>query len=292
MELSINLGYIRGGRAAKTKRTLETAARLCREGGIRYVNYISNFETEDWEEQAHRDREILDNAGIIVEQSHAPYNRYGVYESNDRFIEMLRRSFICAHILGSKNVVVHADEYHVTDRWDVKEIIECTYDYLSPAAEYCAKNGMNLAIENVFEDGSKRHPPFDGKSRFCSRLDEHIGIIERFASPNVRACWDFGHASCAYGKETMTEALRTIGKYLVCTHVHDNNKRSDQHLMPYMGEINWYEQMTCLKEVGYKGLLSYEFVYGDIQDEHISTWMKLLNEVGEKLIGMYNEARE
>ena len=290
MELSINLGYIQGGRSAESKRSLETAARICKEGGIRYVNHISNFEAEDWEERAHRDREILDKAGLIVEQSHAPYNRYGVYQNQEVFLEMLRRSFVSAHILGSKNVVVHADEYHVTDHWDVKEIIEFTYDYLAPGAEYCAKNGMNLAIENVFEDGTKRHPPFEGKSRFCSRIDEHLGIIERFASPNVRACWDFGHASCAYGKEYMTDALRAIGKYLVCTHVHDNNKRSDQHLIPYMGETNWREQMTCLKEIGYKGLLSYEFVYGNIQDEFISTWMKLLTDVGEKLIGMYNEA--
>ena len=288
MELSINLGYIMGGRAAEKKRSLETAAHMCTEGGIRYVDYISNYAADDWEKQAYCAREILDKEGLIVEQSHAPYNRYGVYASNEEFLEMLHRSFVSAKILGSKHVVVHADEYHVTDHWDVKEIIEFTYDYLAPEAEYCAANGMNLAIENVFEDGSKRHPPFDGKSRFCSRIDEHVGIIERFNAPCVRACWDFGHASCAYGHEGMTDALHAVGKYLVCTHVHDNNKRNDQHLMPYMGETCWQEQMRCLKDIGYQGKLSYEFVYGNIPDDMVPTWMKLLGEVGSKLIGIFD----
>ena len=106
MELSISLGYLQGSRTTKGKvRSLEAAARICREAGFRYVNHCSNLLDPDWERRAHEDKEILDREGIIVEQTHAPYNRYSRF-TLEEFPEIFHRAFVVASILGAENVVV------------------------------------------------------------------------------------------------------------------------------------------------------------------------------------------
>lgn len=285
MELSITPDYLRKKDGGET-RTLEEICAILRGGGFRHADYMPDYTRPDWADAARRDRETLDRAGIAVEQSHAPFNRYQTFASREEFTEMFRRSFVCAQIMGAKFAVVHADEYHPEGRWEMEEILRFTYDYLAPAADYCRAHGMVMAVENVFEDNSWRHPAVDGKSRFTSRVEEQLAIIERFNDPCVRACWDFGHACCACGPDGMTDALRRIGKYVVCTHVHDNSRRADQHLIPFMGEIDWRSQMRALEETGYPGLLSFEFVYGRVPDALLGPWMKLVSDTGRLLDGM------
>jgi len=60
----------------------------------------------------------------------------------------------------------------------------------------------------------------------------------------------------------MLDAMKTLGSRITCTHIHDNYYGKDLHLMPYEGEIDWTAHMRTMKEIGYKGNLTYEFVYG------------------------------
>ena len=151
MELSMSLGYMKKQRGTQTPRSLEAAARLCAEAGFAYADYTPDYISPDWERKAHEDRAILDALGIQVEQSHAPYNRYGTYD-RELFPEYFARSFEAARIVGAKYVAVHADEYRTTDHYDPKEIEDFAWEYLAPHAEFAAKNNMIMAIENVFED--------------------------------------------------------------------------------------------------------------------------------------------
>ena len=41
-------------------------------------------------------------------------------------------------------------------------------------------------------------------------------------------------------------------------HVHDNNGHADQHQIPGNGTIDWESFSKALREVGYKGTLSFE----------------------------------
>ena len=283
MELGINLEYILKRRGTKTPRDFEEAAALCKNAGFSLVDFSSDFITDDWEKNARFHREVLDRTGISVEQTHAPMNRYGSYDK-DAFWEYYRRCFEVSRILGAKYVVVHGDEYTVTDHWDEKEIVEYTYGYLAPFVDFAAKNGMVVAVEDLFEEGCGNI--IDGKSRFTSRINELQAVVERFNTPEVRVCWDFGHANCAYGKDNMLGALKQVGKYLVCTHVHDNYYDRDLHLMPFLGEIDWESHMKYLGEIGYKGNFSFEFVYGGIPDSLLPQSLSMAHEVGQKLLEM------
>ncbi len=270
-------------------RSIEQVSKLCADAGFWYVDHTPDFVSDDWQEKALREREILDRAGITVEQTHAPYNRYGAHP-DELFEEYYRRLFEASKIMGAKYVVVHADEYRTVDHYDEKEIEDFTYDYLAPHVEYAVKNGMIVAIENVFEDNIRRRPAFDGKSRYTSRLHELKNIIARFNDSSVKCCWDFGHANCAFGKVKMLDAMKEMGQLICCTHVHDNYYGKDLHLLPFLGEIDWEAHMAALKEIGYKGKLSFETGYECFPDVLIAEWMNHAAKIGRHLIGLYDAA--
>ena len=287
MELSLSLNYLLRQRGTDVLRDFEKAAALCRGAGFRFVDYSPDYIHDDWEERAGRDREILDRIGIRVEQTHAPMNRYGWYDP-DFFAVCYRRLFEASRIVGAKYVVVHADEYRTTDHYDEKEILNLEYERLAPYVDYAAKHDMTVAVENLFEDVVARCPQINGKSRFTSRIGELRGIIERFNTPNAACCWDFGHAKCAFGNDGMLDALKQVGRYLVCTHVHDNYYDRDLHLMPFLGDIDWESHMAYLREAGYGGKLSFEFVYGAFPDRLLPVWLKTAYAVGECLAGIFD----
>lgn len=289
MELAMSLNYLLKQRGTEEKRDFSEAVRLCAEAGFKYVDYSPDYKSADWAEKAQRDREILDAAGLIVEQTHAPFNRYGTHPE-ELFGTYYKNLFEASKIVGAKYVVVHADEYRTVDHYDEKEIEDFAYDYLAPHVDYAKKNGMTVAIENVFEDVIARCPQFGGKSRFTSRIHELKELIERFNDPAVRCCWDFGHASCAFGTEHMLDAMKQIGPYLCCTHVHDNYYGKDLHLTPFLGNIDWEAHMKCLKEIGYQGKFSFELVYGSWPDALIGKWLRHVYEVGEYLTGLFDAA--
>lgn len=285
MELSFGLDYLLKQRGTSEPRDISEAAALCRAAGFQYVDYTPDFRSDDFERRACRDREILDREGITVEQTHMPFNRYQSH-SEELFPVLCERTLIASKIVGAKYVVVHADEYKTRGRYDTKEILDFTYDYLAPYVEYAVKNGMGIAIENVFEDNTYRYPQVDGKSRFTSRVEELKAIIERFNTLDVTCCWDFGHAKCSFGNEGMLDALKQVGKYVSCTHVHDNYYQKDLHLPPFWGEIDWEAHIDYLKEISYGGKFSFELVYGRIPDALLPMWMRTIYETGKYITNL------
>ncbi len=282
MEIGINLEYVRK-RPAGEKRTVQEAARLCREIDFTHLDYTGQYREADWERRAHEDRAVLDALNLPVEQSHAPYNRYGSYAPDD-FLEYLDRSFRSAAILGAKYMVIHADEYIPLDHWDPKEIAEKMYELYAPYVDFAKKQGLCVAVENLFDDHAR--PDVEGRSRFTDRVEEVLMMIGRFHDPSVVCCWDFGHGNCAYGKKHVAEALRMAAPHVRCTHVHDNYYGKDLHLMPFLGELDWAEHMRILKETGYPGRLTYEFVYGQIPDAIFPDALSLAHQAGQKLCAM------
>ena len=136
MELSLELGYLRRMRGTDRQRPIENIAALCRDAGFRCVDYTPEFLAADWEARAQHDREVLDAAGAVVVQTHAPYNRYGAFPEEklkDYYWNLLRGS----KILGARYVVVHADEYRTVDHYDEQEIEDFdSVEYYTLGKEY------------------------------------------------------------------------------------------------------------------------------------------------------------
>ena len=69
-------------------------------------------------------------------------------------------------------------------------------------------------------------------------------------APAAGICLDFGHAFLG---GDVPDAIETTAEHLVATHVHDNRRRSDDHLAPYLGAIDWDAALMSMLKVGYDG---------------------------------------
>lgn len=73
-------------------------------------------------------------------------------------------------------------------------------------------------------------------------------------------CLDVGHAHmmAARGARGAVDAVEVVGGHLVTTHIHDNNGRSDDHLVPFQGTIDWSALVMAFQKVGYDGTWMFE----------------------------------
>jgi len=78
-----------------------------------------------------------------------------------------------------------------------------------------------------------------------------VNMIERdLESKTVGICMDFGHAHIM---GDVADAVETAAEHLIATHVHDNRRRDDEHLVPYAGTIDWDMALMTMQKIGYDG---------------------------------------
>jgi len=68
-------------------------------------------------------------------------------------------------------------------------------------------------------------------------------------------CLDYGHAHLM---GDVGEAIEEVSGHLISTHLHDNRRRSDDHLPPFAGSIDWDMAMMETQKIGYDGVLMFE----------------------------------
>jgi sugar phosphate isomerase/epimerase len=89
-----------------------------------------------------------------------------------------------------------------------------------------------------------------------SRAGSLVHFVEEdLDGVDVGICLDFGHA---HMDGDLVDAIETVSGHLVATHVHDNDGRADEHLVPFDGTIDWPGVMTAVQKVGYDGTLLLE----------------------------------
>lgn len=283
MELSICAGYLQ-----KTELTDKSAVnmfRLCRDAGFTVIDYTPGGST--WEQQVLSLNRASEKIGLPIEQSHAPFNRYSKMPVEDYKV-LLDNAFEAAIRMNNKQIVIHADDYRIPEgeQYDAEKAMAETYEFWAPYVDRASSKGLGVAIETLFEDDLTPGV----KDRFTSRLDELKGLIEKFDNPLVTCCWDTGHARLAYTRAGTPDAMRALGSHITCTHIHDNYYKKDLHVMPFSGDINWKTEMATLKEIGYKGNLTFEFVYGKLPEEMVEDFLRTATKTGRILKRYFDEA--
>jgi len=78
-----------------------------------------------------------------------------------------------------------------------------------------------------------------------------VAMIERdLDAEHAGICLDFGHAHLM---GDVADEIETAAEHVISTHVHDNHRRSDDHLTPYRGSINWDMALVTMQKIGYDG---------------------------------------
>lgn len=89
-----------------------------------------------------------------------------------------------------------------------------------------------------------------------STASDLVEILDRtFEGADLGICMDVGHAHLL---GDTAEAIETTSEYLSTTHIHDNRGRSDDHLVPFQGSIDWAATIMAFEKIGYDGVLMYE----------------------------------
>ena len=81
-------------------------------------------------------------------------------------------------------------------------------------------------------------------------------LIENELEPRQAGiCLDFGHA---HMMGDVADAVETVAEHIITTHVHDNHGREDEHLVPYLGSIDWDLALVTMQKIGYDGVYMME----------------------------------
>jgi sugar phosphate isomerase/epimerase len=97
-----------------------------------------------------------------------------------------------------------------------------------------------------------------------NRLSEPSSLVDLLENEldagNAGICIDFGHA---HMMGDVADALETVAEHVIATHIHDNHGRDDEHLVPYLGSIDWDLALVTLQKIGYDGTYLMELAGGD-----------------------------
>jgi sugar phosphate isomerase/epimerase len=63
-------------------------------------------------------------------------------------------------------------------------------------------------------------------------------------------CLDFGHAHLM---GDVADAVEVAAEHVMSTHIHDNRRRADDHLAPFLGTIDWDVALMTMQKIGYEG---------------------------------------
>jgi sugar phosphate isomerase/epimerase len=108
--------------------------------------------------------------------------------------------------------------------------------------DHAKKEGVRIALEplNRFE------------TNFLSRHDQAV-LLAKEVGENCGVCLDAFHMNIE--EANFRKALQETGDMLFDFHVADNNR-----MAPGMGALNWRDIVGTLREIGYDGALTVEFV--------------------------------
>jgi sugar phosphate isomerase/epimerase len=104
------------------------------------------------------------------------------------------------------------------------------------------KVGVKLAIEVI--------------PNSLSTAEALVSLIENdFEGADIGICMDVGHA---FMMGDLADAIETCSEHLATTHLHDNKRKTDDHLAPGEGSIDWSATLMALQKIGYEGAWMFE----------------------------------
>lgn len=213
-----------------------------------------------WRPSAERAVADAKEIGITYDFGHLPFIGGGGAKSAEymeAFNVKMHNAIDASVVLGIKYAVMHPNattlpmkKYNKTEQYDL------VMSHLAPFAEHAARVGLNVVVENM-----RVIPTFMASHRYGQSPDELCDIADALG---IGVCWDFGHANISGVKQS--EGLEYVGKRLKVVHINDNGAVDDEHLAPFMGNVDWKDAMKGLASTGFDGPLNFELAASRIPD--------------------------
>ena len=234
-------------------------------------------------------RKDIENGGLKITQTHAPFgfsqNQWDTpHLFTDTVLPTLVKSIEITAIMGAPIVVVHPI-HHMEYRGHEEEIFKKNMGFYRTLIPYAKEYGVKIAVENMWQKDKLRNMnSFDT----CGTSSEFIRYVDTLDSEHIVACLDVGHVELPDGSETVQDIIYALGHdRLKALHIHDNDYKGDQHLLPYFGKLNWAEITKALGEIDYNGDFTYEvnnYMFINVCDALAQDAVNYMGTVGKELV--------
>jgi sugar phosphate isomerase/epimerase len=197
----------------------------------------------------------LAEAGLELQSIHAP-----VAEAYEGGRSRGPLSIASADAAERERAVTEAEHaLHIARRIPVKRLI--THLGLARTQPQAAADSRAAARRSVEELAEAASPlgvqvVVEVIPNELSRAGSLVHFVEEdVAATSVGICLDFGHA---HMDGDLVDAIETVSEHLAATHIHDNRGRTDDHLVPFDGTIDWAAALTTVQKIGFDGTLLLE----------------------------------
>ena len=131
-------------------------------------------------------------------------------------------------------------------------------DSANPAASDNSRDAARKSVEELLEMAERAgvQLALEVIPNKLSSADALVSFIENdLDSAKAGICMDVGHA---FMMGDLGDAIEACSGHLVTTHLHDNRGKTDEHLPPGAGAINWPATLMSLQKIGYDGTWLFE----------------------------------
>lgn len=272
-----------------TKADIRESIARCAEAGYRVMDmnfhdcttFRKPFVEPQWRQWIEEIRAAACMHQVEFSQGHAPFYNFcdPHYDKREWHDRMIYRAVDCARILGIPWLVIHAGtDFAAADSFAASKRIN--RDYFLPLLKYAERQGVGIAVENLWD---LNIAPL---KRYTASAEELVDLVDSLGAPNAGICFDVEHATIM--RQDVPSQLRLIGSRLKATHVSDVINTDSDHLIPFSGRTDWPAFMAALKEIGYRGDLTYEIhrYTASMPDALVPAALAYSVEVGQYLLSL------
>jgi len=207
----------------------------------------SVFMQDHWTEYADAMKRYGEEHGLSFVQAHCPMgNPLTMDDKRELLLASTIRSLEVCGRLGIKNAVFHHG-------WALgigkDEFTQRNLEFLQQLIPTLEATGVTLCYENLI------HRP-NVERVILSSADDILEYLACAGHPLVQACWDTGHGGLSV--DSQYDNIVKLGSHLRAVHIHDNRGEIDEHILPYMGVVNWDEIMHVLLDISFPGYFTLE----------------------------------
>ena len=205
-----------------------------------------------------RELDAIRAAGLYVYQAHSPFPSYQKDRPGflDYSIEIHKKCILFCQEIGCKRLIVHGVALSRDDTAHTQADIDAVNEKLyTGLIDTLRDTDVVVCLENLFYgcDGTI----YGGH---CSDPHEAVAFIDHLNELAGKECFglcvDTGHLNLI-GRDQYSY-IKLLGGRIKAFHVHDNDGKSDLHLAPYTGTVDWEGFCRALREIGYRDDLDFE----------------------------------
>lgn len=220
----------------------ENGLALLKKSGFDAVDYsfywqdpANSILDDNYLERAENTKKLLAKYDLVCNQAHAPFGTsFGTpMDVSHPEYKAIVRAMEYASIIGAKHIVVHGLKVPTGTNET-----EYNVKYYRSFLPYIKEFGVKIAVENLA--GTMTTP---------KRMN---AVLEQLEPEYFVGLLDVGHANHRHiAPESFIRKM--LPGRLQGLHIHDNYGQIDDHILPYMGTIQWEYVLEALAEVNYDG---------------------------------------